>query len=73
MGPVPVWPGLVSTGIDPMHRGPASLEGPPSLLSQPRLLLLVQSIVVVLGLVVLQLMPDNLMNIPCLDGHPYRI
>ena len=25
--PIPVWPGLVSTGIDPMHRGPASLEG----------------------------------------------
>ena len=34
MGPVPVRPGSVSTGIDPMHRGPASLEGPPSLLSQ---------------------------------------
>ena len=34
MGPVPVWPGSVSTGIDPMHRGLASLEGPPSLLSQ---------------------------------------
>ena len=34
MGPIPVRPGLVSTGIDPMRRGPASLEGPPSLLSQ---------------------------------------
>ena len=34
MGPVPVRPGSVSTGIDPMRRGPASLEGPPSLLSQ---------------------------------------
>ena len=34
MGPVPVWLGSVSTGIDPMCRGPASLEGPPSLLSQ---------------------------------------
>ena len=34
MGPVPVQPGSVSTGIDPMRRGPASLEGPPSLLSQ---------------------------------------
>ena len=33
-GPVPVRPGSVSTGIDPMHRGPASLEGPPSLLGQ---------------------------------------
>ena len=33
-GPVPVRPGLVSTGIDPMHRGLASLEGPLSLLSQ---------------------------------------
>ena len=33
-GPVPVRLGSVSTGIDPMHRGPASLEGPPSLLSQ---------------------------------------
>ena len=33
-GPIPVWSGLVSTGIDPMHRGPASLEGLPSLLSQ---------------------------------------
>ena len=33
-GPVPVQPGSVSTGIDPMCRGPASLEGPPSLLSQ---------------------------------------
>ena len=33
-GPVPVWPGSVSTGIDPMCRGPASLKGPPSLLSQ---------------------------------------
>ena len=33
-GPVPVQPGLVSTGIDPMCRGPASLKGPPSLLSQ---------------------------------------
>ena len=31
-GPVPVRPGSVSTGIDPMRRGPASLEGPPSLL-----------------------------------------
>ena len=27
-GPAPVQLGLVSTGIDPMHRGPASLEGP---------------------------------------------
>ena len=27
-------PGSVSTGIDPMHRGLASLEGPLSLLSQ---------------------------------------
>ena len=34
MGPIPVWPGSVSTGIDPMCRGLASLEGPPSLLSQ---------------------------------------
>ena len=34
MGPVPVRPGLVSTGIDPMCRGLASLKGPPSLLSQ---------------------------------------
>ena len=34
MGPVPVRPGSVSTGINPMRRGPASLEGPPSLLSQ---------------------------------------
>ena len=34
MGPVPVRPGSVSTGIGPMCRGPASLEGPPSLLSQ---------------------------------------
>ena len=34
-GPVPVQSGSVSTGIDPMHRGLASLEGPPSLLSQP--------------------------------------
>ena len=33
-GPVPVQLGSVSTGIDPMRRGPASLEGPPSLLSQ---------------------------------------
>ena len=33
-GPVPVRSGLVSTWIDPMHRGLASLEGPPSLLSQ---------------------------------------
>ena len=33
-GPIPVRPGSVSTGIDPMHRGPASLEGPQSLLSQ---------------------------------------
>ena len=33
-GPIPVWLGLVSTGIDPMRRGPASLKGPPSLLSQ---------------------------------------
>ena len=33
-GPAPVWPGLVSTGIDPMRRGLASLEGPQSLLSQ---------------------------------------
>ena len=33
-GPVPVWLGLVSTGIDPMCRGPASLKGPWSLLSQ---------------------------------------
>ena len=33
-GPIPVRSGSVSTGIDPMHRGPASLEGPPSLLSQ---------------------------------------
>ena len=32
--PIPVRPGLVSTGIDPMHRGLASLEGPLSLLSQ---------------------------------------
>ena len=34
MGPVPVQLGSVSTGIDPMRRGPASLEGPSSLLSQ---------------------------------------
>ena len=34
VGPVPVRPGSVSTGIDPMRRGPASLEGPLSLLSQ---------------------------------------
>ena len=34
VGPVPVRPGSVSTGIDPMRRGPASLEGPPSLLCQ---------------------------------------
>ena len=34
MGPVPVQPGSVSTGINPMRRGPASLEGPLSLLSQ---------------------------------------
>ena len=34
MGPIPVRPGSVSTGINPMRRGPASLEGPPSLLSQ---------------------------------------
>ena len=27
-------PGSVSTGIDPMRRGPASLKGPWSLLSQ---------------------------------------
>ena len=33
-GPVPVRLGLVSTGIDPVCRGLASLEGPPSLLSQ---------------------------------------
>ena len=33
-GPVPVRSGLVSTGINPMHRGPASLKGPVSLLSQ---------------------------------------
>ena len=33
-GPIPVRPGSVSTGINPMRRGPASLEGPPSLLSQ---------------------------------------
>ena len=33
-GPVPVWPESVSTGIDPMCRGLASLEGPQSLLSQ---------------------------------------
>ena len=33
-GPIPVRPGSVSTGIDPMRRGLASLEGPPSLLSQ---------------------------------------
>ena len=33
-GPVPVRPGLVSTGIDPMRRGLASLKGPLSLLSQ---------------------------------------
>ena len=33
-GPVPMWSGLVSTGIDPMCRGPASLKGPPSLLCQ---------------------------------------
>ena len=33
-GPVPVRSGSVSTRIDPMHRGLASLEGPPSLLSQ---------------------------------------
>ena len=32
--PVPVRPRLVSTGIDPMCRGPASLKGPSSLLSQ---------------------------------------
>ena len=32
--PVPVRPGSVSTGINPMRRGPASLEGPSSLLSQ---------------------------------------
>ena len=32
--PVPVQSGLVSTGINPMRRGPASLEGPLSLLSQ---------------------------------------
>ena len=32
--PVPVRPGSVSTGIDPMRREPASLEGPSSLLSQ---------------------------------------
>ena len=29
-----MWSGSVSAGIDPMHRGLASLEGPPSLLSQ---------------------------------------
>ena len=33
-GPVPGQLGLVSTGIDPMRRGPASLEGPLSLQSQ---------------------------------------
>ena len=33
-GPIPVGSGLVSAGIDPMRRGPASLKGPPSLLSQ---------------------------------------
>ena len=32
--PIPVRPGLVSTGINPMRRGLASLEGPWSLLSQ---------------------------------------
>ena len=34
MGPIPVRPGSVSTGIDPMCRGLASLKGPLSLLSQ---------------------------------------
>ena len=34
MWPIPVRPGSVSTGIDPMCRGPASLKGPLSLLSQ---------------------------------------
>ena len=33
-GPAPVWLGSVSTGIDPMCRGLASLKGPWSLLSQ---------------------------------------
>ena len=33
-GPIPVRPGSVSTGIDPMRRGLASLKGSPSLLSQ---------------------------------------
>ena len=33
-GPVPAQLGSVSTGINPMRRGLASLKGPPSLLSQ---------------------------------------
>ena len=33
-GSVPGWSDEVSAGIDPMRRGPASLERSPSLLSQ---------------------------------------
>ena len=33
-GPIPVRSGSVSAGINPMHRGLASLKGPLSLLSQ---------------------------------------